>query len=103
MGRPIAHVAAEAGVSRQRLGIWYQRWKDHGEAGLQDRSSTPLHSPNMLDEEIADKIEAIRRDKKYGPARISGELANQGIIVPTSTVHRELVRRGINQLRTPGG
>ena len=33
-GRPISHVAAEAGVSRQRLGVWYRRWRAHGEQGL---------------------------------------------------------------------
>lgn len=25
-GRPVSHVAAEAGVSRQRLGEWHRRW-----------------------------------------------------------------------------
>ncbi|OWA00293.1 hypothetical protein B9W62_39125 [Streptomyces sp. CS113] len=30
-GRPIAHVAAEAGVSRRCLGKWYARWTAHSE------------------------------------------------------------------------
>lgn len=74
-GRPISHVAAEAGVSRQRLGEWYRRWRQFGEAGLLDRSSTPISSPNQLAEHVGDQIEELRRDKKMGPARISGELA----------------------------
>ena len=98
-GRPVAHVAAEAGVSRQRLSVWYQRWKAHGEAGLEDRSSVPLHSPRQISEDVGDRIEAIRRDKKFGPDRISGELAGEGIVIAPATVHRELVRRGINRLR----
>lgn len=38
-GRPISHVADEAGVSRQRLGEWYRRWLEEGDEGLVDRSS----------------------------------------------------------------
>ena len=39
--RPIAHVAAEAGVSRQCLSKWKARYDDLGEAGLVDRASVP--------------------------------------------------------------
>ncbi len=99
-GRPISHVAAEAGVSRQRLGVWYRRWRAHGQQGLEDRPSTPVNMPNLLSEDIGDLIEEMRRGKKFGPARISGELALLDIKVSTATVHRELVRRGINKLRT---
>jgi transposase InsO family protein len=99
-GRPIAHIADEAGVSRQRLGVWYARWQKEGEAGLHDRSSRPLRSPNILSDELGDLIEALRRETKKGPGRISGELALLGHKVAPATVHRELVRRGINQLRT---
>lgn len=63
-GRAISHVAAEAGVSRQRLGVWYRRWLEEGEAGLEDRSSRPLRSPNITSDELGDHIEAIRREKK---------------------------------------
>lgn len=31
-GRPIAHVAAEAGISRRCLAKWYARWKEAGPA-----------------------------------------------------------------------
>lgn len=98
-GRPIAHVADEAGVSRQRLGVWYARWCKEGEAGLVDRSSRPLRSPNILSDELGDLIEALRRETKKGPGRIAGELALLGHTVAPATVHRELVRRGINRLR----
>ena len=32
--RPIAHIAAEAGISRQCLGKWVARYRKHGEAGF---------------------------------------------------------------------
>src|SRR3954468_17439771 len=43
-GRPICHVAAEAGIARKTLGTWYARWVAEGEAGLVDRSSRPHRS-----------------------------------------------------------
>ncbi|MGY5309556.1 helix-turn-helix domain-containing protein [Nocardia gipuzkoensis] len=43
-GRPIGHVAAEAGISRRCLAKWYARWRAHGENELLDRSSHPTIS-----------------------------------------------------------
>ena len=40
-GRPIAHVAAESGISRATLAKWYGRWTELGEGGLVDQSSRP--------------------------------------------------------------
>ncbi|MEU1376916.1 leucine zipper domain-containing protein [Streptomyces triculaminicus] len=45
-GRPIAHVAAEAGICRRCLATWYARWLAHGGDSLMDRSSRPIASPN---------------------------------------------------------
>ena len=40
-GRPVAHVAAEMGVSRKTADKWWKRWLAEGEPGLEDRSSPP--------------------------------------------------------------
>ncbi|NUK14501.1 leucine zipper domain-containing protein, partial [Streptomyces lunaelactis] len=40
-GSPVAHVAAEMGVSRPTAHKWMRRWRAEGEAGLHDRSSRP--------------------------------------------------------------
>ena len=39
--RPIAHVAAEAGVSRQCLSKWVGRYRREGEPGLLERTGLP--------------------------------------------------------------
>jgi transposase InsO family protein len=98
-GRPIAHVAAEAGIGRNTLGKWYARWLEAGEEGLHDRSSRPHRSPNQTPEEIEDRVEALRRRHKLGPVQIMGRLAEEGITLGTATIHRILVRRGISRLR----
>lgn len=99
-GRPIAHVAAEAGISRRCLAKWYARWRAHGENGLLDHSSRPATSPARTAEDIADLVEALRRQTKHGPARLAADLQRiHGVTVAPATVHRILVRRGLNRLR----
>lgn len=98
-GRPIAPVAAGAGVARQTLGKWYSRWREAGEAGLVDRSSRPVHCPTQTPEWIEVRIERLRRAEKLGPVTIAGRLAGEGVRIAASTVHRVLVRRGISRLR----
>jgi transposase-like protein len=70
--RPISHVADEGGVSRQRLTVWVNRYKLLGDEGLVDRSSRPARSPNTTAIELEDRIEAMRRVRKWGPDRIAG-------------------------------
>ena len=98
-GRPISHVAAEAGVGRNTLGKWYERWISEGEEGLADRSSRPARSPNRTPIQIEDRVETLRRERKLGPIQLSGLLGEEGICVPPSTLYRILVRRGISRLR----
>lgn len=98
-GRPRAHVAAEAGVSRQCLSKWHARWREQGEAGLFDRSSRPGCSPRQVPLEVQGRIERLRRDRKFGPARIAHELRRDGTVISPAGVHRVLVRLGLNRLR----
>jgi transposase InsO family protein len=92
-GRPVAHVAAEMGISRPTAYKWWTRWKDVGEAGLVDRSSRPRSCPHQTPPAIEAQIVELRTLLKQGPVRIGAQLG-----VPASTVHRVLVRRGVNRL-----
>jgi transposase len=92
-GRPIAHVAAEMGVSRATGYKWWARWRAEGNAGLRDRSSRPHRCPTRTPSGVEHRIEVLRRSRKLGPARIGGILD-----LAHSTVHRVLVRLGLNRL-----
>jgi transposase InsO family protein len=93
-GRPIAHVAAEMGISRATAYKWWRRWQAEGDRGLWDRSSRPHRCPQRTPRVLERRIERLRREQKLGPARIAGIVEMQ-----PSTVHRVLVRQGLNQLR----
>lgn len=98
-GRPIAHVAAEAGIARSTLSKWVNRYRAEGEAGLLDRPSVPHASPSALPARVVAWIEKWRRKKKWSARRITGELAERGIRVHVRTVGRWLERLGISRRR----
>ena len=92
-GMPQAHVAAQMGLSRATVAKWWNRWQADGHAGLVDRSSRPHRSPRRTDARTEERVCRLRRQKRWGPARIGARLG-----VPASTVHRVLVRNGLNRL-----
>ncbi|MEU5446223.1 IS481 family transposase, partial [Streptomyces griseofuscus] len=92
-GRPVAHVAAEMGISRVTAHKWLSRWRAEGEAGLHDRSSRPHRTPHRTAAAVEERICRLRQDRKLGPARIGPILG-----LPASTVHRVLTRHGLNRL-----
>ncbi|MEV5846147.1 helix-turn-helix domain-containing protein [Streptomyces sp. NPDC051985] len=94
--RPIAHVAAEASVSRACLSTWKNRYDQYGEAGLQDRLSVPHSSPTQTPPDVVKRIEQLRRDNKWPARRIALELAGQGVQISERTVGRWLASLGIN-------
>jgi leucine-zipper of insertion element IS481 len=55
--RPIAHVAAEMGISRSCASKWANRYRRFGELGLFDRASAPRRQPAAIDAEIVAKVE----------------------------------------------
>jgi transposase InsO family protein len=92
-GRPVAHVAAEMGISRPTAHKWIRRWRAEGEAGLHDRSSKPRTTPHRTPPALEARVCRLRTDRKLGPARIGPVLG-----LPASTVHRILARHGLNRL-----
>ncbi|MER6523511.1 leucine zipper domain-containing protein, partial [Streptomyces sp. NPDC001553] len=92
-GRPVAHVAAEMGISRATAHKWMRRWRAEGEAGLHDRSSRPRTTPHRTPADVEERVCDLRRARKLGPARIGPVLG-----LPASTVHRILTRHGMHRL-----
>jgi transposase InsO family protein len=97
--RPIAHVAAEAGVARQTVTKWVRRYETLGEAGLGDRSSAPHSSPTQIPLEVVERIEDLRRTHKWTARQIHLELVREGHQIATVTVARWLRRLGISRRR----
>ena len=93
-GWPAAHVAEQLGISRATAYKWVRRHRAEGDAGLEDRSSRPKHSPRRLSPAVEAEILAARSNWRYGPDRLGPLLGR-----PPSSVHRVLARHGLSRLR----
>ncbi|MEU3833710.1 IS481 family transposase [Streptomyces microflavus] len=92
-GRPVAHAAAEMGISRPTAHKWIRRWRAEGDTGLADRSSRPHRTPHRTPRAVEARVCDLRRTRRLGPARIGPVLG-----LPASTVHRILTRHSLNRL-----
>jgi transposase InsO family protein len=92
-GWPVAHAAETMGISRDRAYVWWRRYQVEGVSGLEDRSSRPHRSPARTKPSRERRIVTLRTRRGLGPARIAGI-----VHLPASTVHRVLVRHGLNRL-----
>lgn len=97
--RPVAHVAAEAGVTRQTVTKWVRRYELLGEAGLLEHSSAPHTSPTQTPDAVVDRIEELRRKHKWTARQIHFELVGEGYRISPVTVARWLRRLGISRRR----
>jgi transposase InsO family protein len=87
-----ARVAASFGITPRTVRKWCDRFAAGGDAGLRDRSSRPLRSPTRAAAEDAAGIEALRRQRRSGPA------IARALGLPGSTVGLALRRLGLGRL-----
>jgi transposase len=95
--RPIAHVAAEMGISRATASKWVGRYKRFGELGLRDRSSAPARQPTATPARLVEQIESLRRKHKWSASRIAFELEQAATPVSRRTITRLLTQLGLNR------
>jgi transposase InsO family protein len=93
LGWPPAQATQSLGVSRATAYKWLARYRQHGQAGLADRSSRPHHCPHALTPTQVRRILAARRRRRQGPHRLSYHLG-----MPRSTVYGVLARHGMSRL-----
>ena len=82
-----------------RIGYkWIERFQAEGEAGLEDRSRRPVHSPDRTLAEIEARVIALRRQHPaWGGRKLARRLRDQGVAgVPSpSTITAILHRNGL--------
>lgn len=91
--RPVAHVAKELGISRQCAHRWVRRYREHGPAGLVERSSRPRSTPTKTSPQREAEVLRTRQTLKAGPLRIAAVTK-----VPARTVARILARHDVPPL-----
>src|SRR5262249_12017188 len=97
--RNVARRCRHFGISRQAYYRWKRRYEAHGEAGLADRSSRPARSPYATPPEVVSKVLYLRQTYHFGPGKIADYLERfHQLCLAVSSVHRILVRHGMNRL-----
>ncbi|MEQ9004950.1 MAG: IS481 family transposase [Pseudomonadales bacterium] len=101
-GEKMAAVCREFGISRKTGHKIFNRYKDLGLEGLQDRSRRPYRHANQLPFQVERSILAIKREHPtWGAPKIREKLIRQYPVKPpaTSTVHAVLDRHGLVKRR----
>ena len=93
-GWAVAHAAKAQGISRQCAHRWIQRFDEHGEQGLHERSSRPCRQPRRTRPEVEAAVIACRHEQRRGQDWIGPELG-----IPARTASRVLRRHGEPYLR----
>jgi transposase len=93
LGWPPAQAAESLGVSRATAYKWLARYRQHGQAGLADRSSRPYHCPHALSAAQVRRVLAARRRYRQGPHRLAFRLH-----MARSTIYGVLARHHMSRL-----
>lgn len=89
------------GISRPTLRKWWKRYKEAGIEGLRSKSRHPKSSPTRkVFEPQAEKILALRAERKLGARRIQNELHRlHDIRLALATIHKVLSQNGVIPLK----
>lgn len=102
-GEKMAVVCREFGISRKTGYKIFNRYKDVGLRGLEDRPRTPYRHPNKLPFQVEKAILRIKREHKtWGAPKIRDKLIKEyPVIKPpaSSTIHAVLDRHGLVKRR----
>lgn len=91
-GWSLTKAAEAAGVSDRTAAKWVARFREEGEQGLLDRSSTPKSSPSRTPDERIQVIAALRR------LRMTGAEIAECLDMAVTTVSGLLTRIGMGKL-----
>ena len=95
-GEPLSCLCREFGVSRPTGYKWVERYRQGGVDAISERSRRPHRSPTQTVPELEERVVALRRVyPDWGARKLAVLLGRQGIELPSSTVHRILLRHGL--------
>lgn len=88
-GWPQRRAAERFQVSHTTAARWAGRYRSHGPAGMEDRSSRPHHQPLRTPVAVEEQVIRLRREHRIGPLRPATRTG-----VAASTAHQILHRHG---------
>lgn len=84
------------GISRTTGYRWIHRYRqEHSFTALGDRSRRPHRSPRKTPDAIEERVVALRQQYGWGARKLAVLLAQEGVRLSVSTVHRIISRHGL--------
>jgi transposase InsO family protein len=103
-GMSVSDAAEAQGVSRSCAHKWVARYRELGQAGLEELSRAPANSPNRTPQVFVDELlELKQRHPAFGPAKLAVLLAQRHgkHVMAVSTVGEHLLRYGLVKKQSP--
>lgn len=88
-------IASHLRISERTVIRWWNVYLKHGWNSLAIKSRRP-HAIHRTSQDVVEKILKIRMERNYGPNKIEAELKRKGTHIGHNTIHRILVKRGLN-------
>ena len=94
--RPFSSLCAEFGISRPTGYLWLRRYRQAGVRGIAERTRKPHSSPRRTEPCLESRVAQARmRYPDWGARKLRVVLSREGVELPSSTIHRILLRRGL--------
>jgi len=94
-GWPVTTICAHFGINRDTFYYHWNSYRLHGWEGLEVKSRRP-HTVHSTPQDIVERVMEIRRLYGYGPNKIEAVLRQDGVSLGHNTIHRILVKQGLN-------
>ena len=96
--RNVSQTSRYFGISRRAFYTWWHRYREHGVAGLRDRSSRPNLIHYQIPPDVIALICKLRREKDYGAPRLSLHLQRyHQVYVSPCTIGKIFRQHGLRQ------
>ena len=92
---PMVALCEDYGISRKTGYKWLGRYREHGPAGLVERSRAPRRHGRSMAPSVAEAIVALRRERPHwGPRKLRAVLMRErpGIVWPAASTMGDLLR-----------
>jgi transposase InsO family protein len=94
--KSLTALCEEFGISRPTGRLWLSRYRQHGIEGIAERSRRPLSSPRRTSAELEERVVELRcRYPDWGARKLQVLLAQDGVVLTRSSLHRILLRRDL--------
>jgi len=94
--RSMTALCREFDIARPTGYLWLKKYRADGVGGIAERSRRPRSSPTRTAETVEQRIAALRSERPdWGARKLAVLLEREGVLVPSATVHRVLLRLGL--------